>query len=295
MSLRLRPYYSLHSSSLCKRGANHFDTVEFSILPHSLRAKLRVPPDEEISLAARADFSNLSEWVPAIYVDVKIPSEHYLKGKQYAAEMQITHAWKKKDSFINVSILLDSTHDKPNPRVEEFVREWEETYYKTKHDCRQKYNTIKEDYQRTYPRRTPFEMAQIWDHPDDVPGKADWDVYGFLPTPWYCGYRGTLTVPPCKVDVIWRVADWPLTVSVEQVERMRKVLLNPIVEEDCSEGRNEVAFEGGVNRPVQVQNDKRLWCCTRENWKPKYRWIYERFDDEYESWRPKRETPPITY
>jgi len=52
-----------------RRGKFNFDTMDFTILPHALRANLHQDPDGNV---ARANFSNLSDWVPAIYVEVKV-------------------------------------------------------------------------------------------------------------------------------------------------------------------------------------------------------------------------------
>lgn len=286
------------------RGINNFDTLDFAILPHSLRINLQVP--DNLDDAARADFSNLSLWVPANFVDVKVGSEHYLNGVQYSGELQITHYWEYRDLFIMIAILIDDSPDEHNPRFEEFIREWEEVSWRQQHTCAKKQerqrnpsmndekNDDDDDYTRTHPVRTADEMAAIWGHPDDYPGKANWDIYSLLPTPWYCKYRGSLTVPPCIENINWRIADRPMTVSRAQWDRVRGLLLNQWGDDCNMERSSTVAFEGRVNRPLQ--NERSVSCCNRDNWKPKFHWLFERFPDDYTSWRPSRLSKlPIQY
>lgn len=77
-----------------EKGSNDWDTNRFEVLPHALRAifkQSKKPP--------RADFSNLSKFVNAYYLDVKLPSEHVMEGKQYLGEVHIGHDWESRVSF----------------------------------------------------------------------------------------------------------------------------------------------------------------------------------------------------
>lgn len=66
------------------RGKNKFADLKFEILPSNLRVTLGDP-----DTAGKLDWSNLSPSIPAIFVNVKIPSEHYIDGKQYIGEFQV--------------------------------------------------------------------------------------------------------------------------------------------------------------------------------------------------------------
>jgi len=157
-----------------KNGRPKFRTVDFAVLPQVLRAYLDQPEinddDGAIYLGARADFSNLSEYIPAVHVDVKIPSEHYLFGKQYPGEMNIVHYFDKgRGRMVFITILMDNKKDKVNEQLELFIKEWEEFALQRKMECNG------EKYKRTYFQPGYEELRKIWQMTDKQ--KGDWDVY----------------------------------------------------------------------------------------------------------------------
>jgi len=77
-----------------RRGDPNFDEIDFQILGHSLRANFKQTKIYRDAL--RADFSNLTaQKARTLYAEIKMPSEHYLFGRQYTGEFQIAHHWSK--------------------------------------------------------------------------------------------------------------------------------------------------------------------------------------------------------
>lgn len=253
-----------------KNGRPKFNTLDFVILPQVLRAYLDQPSinndDGGIYLGTRADFSNLSEYIPAVHVDVKVPSEHNLFGKQYAGEMNIAHYFDKgRGRIVYVTILMDATNDAKHEQLELFIKEWEEEALKRKIECDGK------KYKRTYFQPGYDEMRKIWQLSDKQ--KSDWDLYKFATTTYHCGYEGSVTEPPCSERAIYRVLDLPMQISKDQKKRLKNLLLTTL-DKNCN--IPDIANEktGGVNRPIQEQNDNNVFCCTSEDWPLKWEQEY---------------------
>ena len=81
---------------------------------------------------------------------------------------------------------------------------------------------------------------------------------------FHCGYEGSLTVPPCLERVHWRVLDLPMIISENQYWRIYDLIINQL-DDNCEYG-NTNAYKGGVDRPVQ-KNDNDIYCCTCKDFK----------------------------
>merc|ERR1712151_108801 len=228
----------------------------------------------DLSKSAAADTSNLALLSKALFVDVKVPSEHTFEGKYYDGEIQITHHWDRKEGrFIILSVLLDTDDDYENDALEVLIREWEEVAAKKKYKCdrKKKVPNLKK-YERKYkePGRKGYGSSK-WDR---IWGKycggrrcnngaADWDVYRFIPTFWYCGYKGSLTIPPCTENVHWRIYDVPLKISKDQSARMSNLLVSQL-DDECNRG--SIAYNRTVSRPVQSKRQS-VFCCKGSDFK----------------------------
>lgn len=176
-----------------QRGSRNWKTIQFQVLPFALRALF----DLSGRFKARADFSNLSQYVDATYMDVKIPSEHTMNGKQYLVEVQIGHRWLDSpdgdQKKINIGFFLDPTTDVFNPKMEEFIREWENISAERKYDCEKKSlkkgdkeslttkkisNTTlplkTKKFKKPHKKRKKEERERVFIPHDDRSGDADW-------------------------------------------------------------------------------------------------------------------------
>lgn len=260
-----------------RRGDNDFDTLRFEVLGESLRMNVKERKGTKQD-NPRADFSNSTPTtIPVVYAEVKMPSEHYLFGKQYVGEFHIAHYWDQgRGRYVMVSIMMDDGDNKHHRQLEEFIREWEDALWEIKHECVRRIKKDLPPYKRQYSRRSSSEMKKIWGRSKKKGEKGDWDMYAFLTTVWYCGYRGSLTVPPCSERVDWRILDLPMQISRNQSYRMKKLLLDQVDPKTCR--RSTRAYRGGVNRPLQDDNNNdRAWCCDSGDWKP----------DDPKEWRGK--------
>ena len=140
-------------------------------------------------------------------------------------------------------------------------------------------------HQSTSHHPTEKEMKRIWGKPNRS-GESNFDVYKLLPTVWYCGYRGSITMPPCTNRVVWRFLDLPLHVSKKQLERIQS-LIKEQKDEKCKP--NRVAFNGKVNRPIQKIDKQEVFCCTSANWK------FSRVKDDDSEWKDRMRDWPDNY
>lgn len=259
-----------------KRGNQDFDSNEFLIMPSSLRMNLKV---KELEKSAAADTSNLATLMKAHFLDVKIPSEHTFEGKYYDGEIQITHHWDRKEGrFIILSILLDKDDDEENDALEVLIREWEEEAAQKKYKCDRKNKVPNlQKYERKHKEagRKGYGSSKwnkIWGKycggRSCNNGAADWDVYRFVPTFWYCGYKGSLTIPPCTELVHWRIFDLPLKVGKDQIERMTDLLANQL-DDNCNVkniGYVDKKKRKHFNRPLQKKRQS-VYCCDSDDFK----------------------------
>ena len=170
-----------------------------------------------------------------------------------------------------VAWFIDFEEDKHNEQFEEFILRWEDEFAEREHDCafqkQQGDSKFIPPYQKQYQRKSKDDMFRIFGHPQDWLGTADFSVYHLQPTVYYYGYEGSITVPPCTRDVVWRVLDLPMQISHAQYLRLQHLILD---QRDDKCKRNSKANEhGGINRPIQ-KNSYRVWHCNGRMWRPRF-------------------------
>jgi len=249
-----------------QRGNKDFETLEFQVLPQALRVVF--PPDEGTNnRCPRADFSNLSDIIPAGFMDVKMPAEHKIENEQgdiisYPGEIQIYHDWGEK--VVIISWFFDYAQDEHNEQLEDFIRMWEDIHENRLTTCANRKRPFWEwtFHFPKFQKRSAQEMMRIWGDPDEYSGTADYDLYRLQPTAWYYGYTGSSTSPPCGTKVYWRIQDLPMKISHDQYLRLQRVLLDQR-DEDCK--LSSISYKGGVNRPIQKRTQT-VWKCNADNW-----------------------------
>ena len=147
-------------------------------------------------------------------------------------------------------------NSKENPMLELFIREWEELAWKRSMQCAGKKYTRKYPYPSSNIVRKAFGAGPNW--------PVDYELYKMLPTIWYCGYEGSLTVPPCFEHVHWRVYDLPMHFSKDQYIRIRNVIVKQL---DSKCKRSSSAYNFKVNRPLQTNKMSKVWCCDNRHWR----------------------------
>ena len=227
--------------------------------------------------------------LPVLHVDVKIPSEHTMEGKRYAAEYQIfmiLNRTDKKRGAPAVSVLFDiHPEEEDNHRIQQMIDEFQKVYDADMAECegfRRKQrrlgawadNTlgariasrIAEDFHQSTVLDEPEEMeAEFQENLGNLRRKAQeyrkWNPWHetIVTSPWFYGYEGSLTEPPCSEFVEWRVILEPALISTRQLAQMKNILFNH-VNGKC-ERTSVHSSENGVARPTQPLNGRALYQC----------------------------------
>jgi len=301
-------------------GQTKFKELDFVILPNALRVKF---PQNNIPVP-KIDFSDLSTPIKLLHVDVKIRSEHYLNGQQYPGEFQMYFHFPKsadefkqhtEDQLVALSIFMDfhddDSNEEENKELEQFIKRWEEELWSKQNECKRRIDPTIPEYAPTYYTvYTKKETNDIWDLPKVVNAnstlRTDFNIWRFMPTGYYCGYKGSLTEPPCTDKVTWRILDLPMKISKAQYKRMQSILTNRLDDTTCE--ITTASYNGTVNRPLQyedkiLQKDNevlqegrnintakpRSFCCNAYNWPfsdvndPQY-WL-ESWPLDYHGWQ----------
>lgn len=244
-----------------KRGSYNWDQIRFQIEPHALRVKFPKANEFDNKTPPGANFSKLSSFfIPAVYMDVKIPSEHYKHGTQYPGEIHIGHKYGNRNVIIG--FFIEPTQHNYHLQFEQFLREWEELKWENDYYCEHRHLQYPPPpYLRTYPILSKDEMQRIWGFYHKF--RSDFNLYRLIPSKEYFGYDGSITMPPCASRAVWRFLDKPMKISYLQYERLQTVLLDQ-KNSNCQSSSN--SFQGRVNRPLQ-SNNNHIFRCTKNDFK----------------------------
>lgn len=228
----------------------------------------------------------------ALRVDVKIPSEHWLNGKEYVAEYQLYHLHHKKKRAPVLSIMIDfHPLDKPNEHFQLALDEWQAVWQTDYLECE-----LRERKERRA-TATLMEKVKSWIAPPskqeeprqstilDEPAEElenlrrnlraarkmqeeatfAWDPYKkdeIMRSIHFFAYSGSLTEPPCTEFVDWRILDTPMLISRRQLFQMKTLLFkHRSIESGCQLSSNH--HMGSVaRRPLQPLNRRKVYRCT---------------------------------
>eukprot|EP00562_Extubocellulus_spinifer_P020711 CAMPEP_0178614226 /NCGR_PEP_ID=MMETSP0698-20121128/2053_1 /TAXON_ID=265572 /ORGANISM="Extubocellulus spinifer, Strain CCMP396" /LENGTH=1059 /DNA_ID=CAMNT_0020252951 /DNA_START=319 /DNA_END=3499 /DNA_ORIENTATION=- len=232
--------------------------------------------------------------LPLTHIDVKIPSEHWLEGKQYAAEYQIfliqTRDSQRGAPVISILIDLHPT-DYPNIKFQEMLDQFQKVWDADMADCEslvrrrrrvmaslaidgnegsaledELLKVLGDDNDSSvWAEALGEEDAQFENYRSNIRRRAQedevWDPWheDIMTSHYFLGYEGSLTEPPCTEFLSWRIMDRPALVSKAQLSQMKKLLFSH-VDGKCRPTSNH--HEGSVARPLQPFNDREMWQCT---------------------------------
>ena len=210
-------------------------------------------------------YSGFGEFVDALHADIKIPSEHWVRGKQYVAEYQLYHLHLGRDRAPVISVMVDLHPDgEPNFHLQRAIDEWQKVFDADKVACQEERRRAARrlgGFFEAYPFRNTSASEESRRKTQETTERKIWDPYHpeILPSIHFYGYSGSLTEPPCTDFIEWRVIDKPMLISPEQLLQMQTLLFNH-VDNKCRLTSNH--FEGSVARPIQDASRRPVYQCT---------------------------------
>jgi carbonic anhydrase len=214
-----------------------------------------------------ADFPNgWSGETDTLHVDFKVPSEHTIEGQRYDAEMQVFNLHVDRRRTPVQAALIRATETGFNYYFEEVLKVFETQYQYDWQQC-----NLKRQQQQSNRKMTESSGIPASTH-GDVDEKSNeldkdrdlqigvWDPFHsmLIPSIYFWRYDGSLTEPPCGEFVSWFVCDVPMEISLDQLERMKKVLFTHV---DVNCKPTSTQFDHSVARPLQDRAGRPVWRC----------------------------------
>jgi carbonic anhydrase len=210
-----------------------------------------------------------------LHIDVKVPSEHTLLNEHFDAEMQYYHIHQGRRRLAALSILIRATDNGYNYYFQAILDAFHDVYNKNIANCRlrlleQRNGTTNETRVLANEYVTPYSDYLTWAKSFGTKKSFEdtvWDPYHemLLPTIYFYRYEGSLTEPPCGEFVSWWIADTPITISLDQLEELKRLIFTN-VDQNCK--RTGVQFRQSVARPIQKSNNRPVWRCTAKEFGP---------------------------
>jgi len=263
--------------------------VETLILPSKLRIQFPRRIGKEPDVPSADIPFGWQKQMDVLHIDIKIPSEHTVNGKRFAAEYQMFLLSTKTDRGIPaISILMDlHPEDEENSSFQKAIDEFQKVFINDLLLCKEKIERLKTQQLqgRTFEKeRNTMKSSALIDLVDKLIAEEDdevdsqkrrladpktskgrWDPFhqgDILRSIWFYGYKGSLTEPPCTQLVHWRVIDEPMLISSTQLMHMKRLLFDHI-DADCVP--TSVQWEGSVARPIQQSTTTPVWKCSCKN------------------------------
>ena len=197
------------------------------------------------------DYAHVAE-----FIDIKIPSEHTVCGRQYDGEMQYYFFHPRKETYLVVAWLFEAkVENSINWLMQYLIDELQDIYDEDEVTCEQMLG------------ESPLSDANIHRKKNKM-GGGIWDPFDkdIQKTIHFWGYTGSLTEPPCSRDTLWRIMDVPVPITSDQLRQMQTILFNHRDRRTCE--YTSTHCRGSVARPV-TEKAARYYKCTRSDYKSK--------------------------
>ena len=236
-----------------------------------------------------ADFPNgWGGFADAVHVDFKIPSEHLINGNRYDAEMQVYHLHPDRKRTPTQATVIRATVDGYNWYFEGALRAFEYIYERDLALCSASQRRDRElfaeahqnlgttddesniDYSSWAQYSTTMDRPDYQEYSENMERLLQdgrWDPHHqmLVPSIYFYRYEGSITEPPCGEWVSWFITDQPMTISLDQLERMKTVLFNHV---DYGCRRTSVHYQHSVARPIQATAGRPVYLCTSADYGP---------------------------
>mmetsp|Transcript_17012 Transcript_17012/g.33979 ORF Transcript_17012/g.33979 Transcript_17012/m.33979 type:complete len:752 (+) Transcript_17012:277-2532(+) len=245
------------------------NNVRFEIHPSKLRINYAWESTPMRNFDAEAGFivpsadipKGWGTYLPVLHIDLKIPSEHTIAGKRYAAEYQI-FLIQNKDSTRGapaVSVLFDfHPDDRRNQALQDVLDKFQLIWDADANECneRKKKNRNLTEEEIAEVRNTGISSS--FNRRELQGGVFNPWHHEIIRSAWFYGYEGSLTEPPCSEFVEWRIIDSPARISRDQLEQMQNLLFGH-VDGNCR--MTSVHHNGSVARPIQPSLGRTVHKC----------------------------------
>jgi carbonic anhydrase len=226
-----------------------------------------------------ADFPN--DWggyVDLMHVDFKVPSEHTIEGERFDAEMQIFHLHPSRRRTPTLAVVIRARTNGFNSEFQQILDQFQYVYNDHGAKCFAKLRL--ERRRTTEVRKVLGKLAKnepdydTWADFSTAHEDPKWNatvdrrkLQGFfsphsevlVPSIHFYGYEGSITEPPCSEFVTWFVSDTPMTIGLNQLEQLKRLLFTH-VSPTCE--KTSVHYRQSVARPLQDTAGRPVWKCT---------------------------------
>jgi len=220
-----------------------------------------------------------------LHVDIKIPSEHRINGKQYPGEYQMFHIHAGRKRSPVISVMIDYNDTTPtNTHMQKALDQFWKVYNDDAKRCARKeqgdhimINVTNSDHTRERASTTTKDKAIVTNDEnqlrrrlqqqegESVATEGAWDPYkwgSIFNTFHFYGYEGSTTEPPCGTFAHWFILDQPMMLSMDQFKQIKDLIFTH-VDDDCT--RTSVHYDESVARPIQPLKKRGVFRCTRDN------------------------------
>lgn len=271
------------------KGTCRWDDMNFTILPHVLRA---YQPDFcEIHPAIDFSWGFPKFWLLK-FTDFVVPSHHTQEGKQFPAEVILSHVYSRNcydKEIANVAILLEKGTDEDRfDFLDLYINRFAQVARKVENKCAKNRRMMRsieadaDDFGGNYANGPIFQSPRAL--PQTLPMdyiKSKFYKGYFNPYLWvnksgteyYFRYNGSMPEPPCYVGVHWRVMKDPIRVSPQQITQLENLFLrrlnpNTCLPDTAGKPRDNGSGKLDFNRPLQtVRNQHKLVFCECVDWR----------------------------